>query len=114
MPTNFSTSLDNSDIPKKIRDKILLRGYRGIFSLYGYAKNNILNFQEILQMNNGLRLGLNNYDIQRLFNGYDQINFDELIKKIRGINLNEYRLKAITNAFNTIKVAIIFKVIKMK
>lgn len=103
MPTNFSTSLDNSDIPKKIRDKILLRGYRGIFSLYGYAKNNILSFQEILQMNNGLRLGLNNYDIQRLFDGYDQINFDELIKKIRGINLNEYRLKAITNAFNTVK-----------
>lgn len=54
-------------------------------------------------MNNGLRLGLNNYDIQRLFDGYDQIDFDELIKKIRGASLNEYRLKSITNAFNTIK-----------
>lgn len=102
IPTNYSTDIDTVDTPKKIRNKILLRGYRGIFSLYGYINSKDIDYSDIAKMNNSLRLGLSNFDIQKMFNGYDVIDFDSFMNNIRG-RLNDFRKKIINSAFSVIK-----------
>ena len=102
IPTNYSTDIDTVDTPKKIRNKILLRGYRGIFSLYGYINSKDIDYSDIAKMNNSMRLGLSNFDIQKMFNGYDVIDFDSFMNNIRG-RLNDFRKKIINSAFSVIK-----------
>ena len=102
IPTNYSTSIDTVDTPKKIRDKIILRGYRGIFSLYGYINSKDIEYSDIAKMNKNMRLGLSNFDIQKMFNGYDVIDFDSFINNIRG-GLSDFRKKIINSTFSVIK-----------
>lgn len=102
IPTNYSTDIDSADTPKKIKDKIILRGYRGIFSLYATINSNDIDYNDMTKINKSLRLGLTNFDIQRMFNGYDVIDFDTLINNIRG-RLNEFRKQIINSTFSLIK-----------
>ena len=76
---------------KNIKNNILKKGIRGIFYLYTYDFKNInINYYEMIFLNKKLKLELNVIDIQKLFNENHLINFEKLLKDIRG-NLNEKR-----------------------
>ena len=101
IPSNLTYNpYDNLII--NIKNNILKKGIRGIFNLYTFEFKNInINYYEMISLNKKLKLELNIIDIQKLFNENNLINYEKLLKDIRG-NLNEKRKFIVEEIFNKI------------
>ena len=101
IPSNLTYNpYDNLII--NIKNNILKKGIRGIFYLYTFEFKNInINYYEMISLNKKLKLELNIIDIQKLFNENNLINYEKLLKDIRG-NLNEKRKFIVEEIFNKI------------
>ena len=101
IPSNLTYNpYDNLVI--NIKNNILKKGIRGIFNLYTFEFKNInINYYEMISLNKKLKLELNIIDIQKLFNENNLINYEKLLKDIRG-NLNEKRKFIVEEIFNKI------------
>jgi Ca2+-binding EF-hand superfamily protein len=108
---------------QKIKLTILKKGIKGIFSLYTFHFKNLntINYYDMISLNKKLKLGLNVNDIQNLFNEYNTINYENLLKNIRG-ELNEKRkiiveevyYKLLKNFNGRIKLSNLFKIYNAK
>ncbi len=108
---------------QKIKLIILKKGIKGIFSLYTFHFKNLntINYYDMISLNKKLKLGLNVNDIQNLFNEYNTINYENLLKNIRG-ELNEKRkiiveevyYKLLKNFNGRIKLSNLFKIYNAK
>ena len=108
---------------QKIKLIILKKGIKGIFSFYTFHFKNLntINYYDMISLNKKLKLGLNVNDIQNLFNEYNTINYENLLKNIRG-ELNEKRkiiveevyYKLLKNFNGRIKLSNLFKIYNAK
>ena len=75
----------------KIRHILIKRGIKGIFLLYTFNfNNNEINYYDMISLNQKIKLGIDVIEIRELYNEIKSINFDKMMKNLRG-NLDNIR-----------------------
>ena len=86
----------------KIRNILIKKGIKGLFILYTFNfNNNEINYYDMISLNQKIKLGIDVIEIRELYNIIKTINFDKMMKDLRG-NLDNIRKIIVEDVYDKI------------
>ena len=86
----------------KMRNMLIKKGIKGIFILYTFNfNNNEINYYDMISLNQKMKLGIDVIEIRELYNNIKSINFDKMMKDLRG-NLHNVRKIIVEDVYEKI------------